>query len=670
MATPIATKTGFNGALVVAFESRHAREMASLIESYGGRALVAPSMREVPLSENAPAFAFAERLLAGEVDIILCTTGVGTRTLFEVLETRTPRERLVQAFSATQVVARGPKPVKALRELGIPIALTVPEPNTWREVLAALDAHAGEMPLAGRRIAVQEYGISNEELLKGLATRGAEVIPVPVYRWALPEDQEPLQRALDALVAGQVQVVLFTSATQVEHVLAWAEQEGRGREVREALGRTAICSIGPVCTEALQSRGLPVDLEPEHPRMGHLVKEASERIPVLFRNLAAGRGGRAALCSAGLQPALECGGGVPSGPPLPGRQDACATARPPWWDSPFMKACRREPAEVTPIWLMRQAGRYMKEYRAVRARVPFLELCRTPHLVAEVTVTAAQRLGVDAAILFADILLVAEPMGLTLTFGPGEGPVIRPPVRTAAEVDRLREVDPQALTYVYEAVRLTRAALNPRTPLLGFSGAPFTIASYLVEGGASRHFEHSKTLMYSDPGAWHALMEKITRALAGTLNGQIAAGAQAVQLFDSWVGCLSPRDYRDYVLPHTRAVIQALPPGVPVIHFGTGTAALLEGMRAAGGDVIGLDWRVELDEAWSRLGSDVGVMGNLDSVVLLAPKEVIYARAQRILDQAAGRPGHIFNLGHGILPQTPVEHAIALVDYVHEHSAR
>jgi uroporphyrinogen decarboxylase len=339
-------------------------------------------------------------------------------------------------------------------------------------------------------------------------------------------------------------------------------------------------------------------------------------------------------------------------------------------DSPFMRACRREPVPYTPIWLMRQAGRYMREYAEVRARTSFLELCKTPELAAEVTVTAAERLGVDAAIIFADILLIVEPMGIRLEFARGEGPVIHNPVRSAQDVERLREVESvEALDYVFEAIRQTCRALAPDLPLIGFAGAPFTLASYIVEGGASKNYVHTKSLMYNDGGAWHAMMSLIARALARYLNAQIEAGAQAVQLFDSWVGCLSPDDYREYVLPHTRSVIQAVKPGTPVIHFGTGTAALLELMREAGGDVIGLDWRVPLDEAWHRLG-DVAVMGNLDPVSLFADMKLIRAHAKRILDRAGGRPGHVFNLGHGILPETPVDNVIALVDAVHEMSQK
>jgi len=311
----------------------------------------------------------------------------------------------------------------------------------------------------------------------------------------------------------------------------------------------------------------------------------------------------------------------------------------------------------------------MREYREVRAKTTFLELCKTPSLAAEVTVTAVERLGVDAAIIFADILLILEPMGIELEFAEGEGPVIHNPVRNASDVDRLREVeDVNALHFVYEAIRQTRYALKPDIPLIGFSGAPFTLASYLIEGGGSKNYIHTKRLMYDDPGAWHAMMSLISRALPKYLNAQIEAGAQAVQLFDSWVGCLSVDDYREFVLPHTRSVIKNVAPGVPVIHFGTGTAVLLESMREAGGDVIGLDWRVRLDEGWQRVGHDVAVMGNLDPVALFANQEVLRAQAKRILDQAAARPGHIFNLGHGILPQTPVENVIALVEMVHEMS--
>jgi len=341
------------------------------------------------------------------------------------------------------------------------------------------------------------------------------------------------------------------------------------------------------------------------------------------------------------------------------------------WNSPFLKACRREQSDVTPIWLMRQAGRYMPEYRAIRSKVTFLELCKRPDLATAVTVTATERLGVDAAILFADILLILEPLGLDLEFAKGEGPIINNPVRTAAGVDRLRPLDDVTpLAFVIEAVRSIRASLAPHIPLIGFAGAPFTLACYAIEGGGSRHYDQAKTFMYRDTGAWNALLDRLTRATALYLNAQAAAGAQALQVFDSWIGTLSPHDYGRFVQPHMARLFAALDPSVPVIHFGTGTSALLELQRDAGGTVIGLDWRVELDRAWQRLGPEVAVQGNLDPVVLLAPLEEIECQAGRILGLAAGRPGHIFNLGHGILPETPVDNVRALIDFVHSHSRK
>src|SRR5438128_253868 len=343
----------------------------------------------------------------------------------------------------------------------------------------------------------------------------------------------------------------------------------------------------------------------------------------------------------------------------------------PWTQSRFMKACRREPTDATPVWLMRQAGRYMKEYRDLRAQMPFLELCRNPDLAAEITVRAAQKLGVDAAIIFADLLLIAEPMGFDLQYDKGEGPAIKPPIRGASDLERLREVEPQdALAYLLEAIRRARAELDPGIPLLGFAGAPFTLASYLIEGGASRDYRHTKAMMYRDPEAWRALVEHLARNLARYVNAQIAAGVQAVQIFDTWIGCLGPADYREFVLPYTRMLILEITPGTPVIHFGTGTAMLLEDMRDAGGDVIGLDSHVELDQAWARLGNQVGGQGNLDPAVLYAGLPYIRQRVERILDQAGARPGHIFNLGHGILSDTPVENVIELVKIVHELSAK
>jgi uroporphyrinogen decarboxylase len=320
---------------------------------------------------------------------------------------------------------------------------------------------------------------------------------------------------------------------------------------------------------------------------------------------------------------------------------------------------------------MRQAGRYMPEYRAVRARMGFLELCKHPEAAAEVTLQPVERLGVDAAILFADILLVLEPLGVGLEFTAGDGPRIVRPVRTAAAARALPAVDvDEAVGFVFDTVTRVRKALADRVPLIGFAGAPFTLASYLVEGGPSREFLLTKAFMREAPEAWAAMMSRLADITGAYLNGQIEAGVQAVQLFDSWVGALSPSDYRRFVEPYSRRAIQALRPGVPVIHFGVGTAGLLPSMKAAGGHVIGLDWRVDLGAAWERLGHDVAVQGNLDPAVLLAGTDAIRRAAREILHAAAGRPGHVFNLGHGIHKETPVEHVKALVEMVHEMSAR
>ncbi|CBE70106.1 Uroporphyrinogen III synthase, uroporhyrinogen decarboxylase [Candidatus Methylomirabilis oxygeniifera] len=642
VAPPLA---GLTGLTVVSFESRLAAPMADLISRQGGIPVSAPALREIPCTEHAEANEFAKALLAGRIDMVVWLTGVGARALLTAVEGTVSRAECLAALSRIPTIALGPKPQAVLRELGIPITLAVPEPNTWREILTAIDSAA--IPLLGRRVAVQEYGRSNPELIAGLQTRGASVLRVPVYQWALPEDCGPLRQAIKAIANQQVDLVLFTTAVQADHLLQVAAADGLEEPLRTGLRDTVVASIGPTCSKALREHGLTVDLEPEHPKMGHLVQTAARHAHVLRRIKRAGT----VQATGGRRP--ETGGANLL------------------QESPFLKACRLEPAPYTPIWIMRQAGRYLQEYREIRGKLSFLELCHRPDLAAEVTVTAAERLGVDAAIIFGDILLVVEPMGVGLEFTKGDGPVIHHPIRCGADLKRLQPVDVQgSLSFLFEAVRLARAALPANIPLIGFAGAPFTLASYLIEGRGSRQYQQIKTLMYRDPAAWHALMERLSDVVSDYLNGQIAAGVQVVQLFDSWVGCLSPDDYREFVLPHTKRAIARLVPGVPVIHFGTDTTSLLPLIREAGGNVIGLDWRVDLGEAWAGLGYEVGVQGNLDPVALFAEPDKIRRQADRILERAAKRPGHIFNLGHGILPQTPVDHLRVLIDYVHEATAR
>ena len=328
----------------------------------------------------------------------------------------------------------------------------------------------------------------------------------------------------------------------------------------------------------------------------------------------------------------------------------------------FLRACRREPVERTPVWLMRQAGRYLPEYRAVRERVGFLELCKTPRLAAEVMIATVTRLGVDAAIIFSDLLPLLEPLGFDLEFTAGEGPVIHNPVRDPADLARVRPLDDvDRVGFVMDVVRATRAGLDDSIPVIGFAGAPFTLAGYCIEGGTSKAWLHTKEFMYRHESAWHDLLALVARAVSRYLEAQLDAGAQVVQLFDSWVGCLGPDDYRRYVLPHSRAAIAAAARRAPVIHFATGNPALLPLLAEAGGSVIGIDWRIDLDEAWARVGHDRAVQGNLDPVVLLADRDTVRRRAREVLARAGGRPGHIFNLGHGGLPQTPVENVLELI---------
>jgi uroporphyrinogen decarboxylase len=320
---------------------------------------------------------------------------------------------------------------------------------------------------------------------------------------------------------------------------------------------------------------------------------------------------------------------------------------------------------------MRQAGRYMSEYRAIRERHSLLEICRTPDLATEVTLQPIRRIDVDAAILFSDLLLPLEPMGLPFDFIKGEGPQIERPISGPADIDRLRRFEPrEALSHVLEAIGQIQSALGGRVPLIGFAGAPFTLASYAIEGGHSANFARTKALMYGHPEAWHRLCETLSAVVGDYLTAQIDAGVDAVQVFDSWVGTLNAADYREFALPHTRRIFERIGSRVPTIHFGTGTATILEELRDAGGDVIGVDWRIPMDDAWERIGPERAVQGNLDPTLLLGPTRRMFHQVDDILERVAGRAGHIFNLGHGILPSTPVEHVQMLAQYVHSASKR
>lgn len=639
-----AEKGSFEGLAVAALESRRRDDMERLIIKSGGKAFVSPSMREVPIEENREAIDFAYRVITGEIGIVIFLTGVGFRHLLAAIERSVDKQRFIDALSDITTVVRGPKPAAALRQVGINATVKVPEPNTWRELLKALDEH---VPITNQKVGLQEYGKTNLSLVAGLEARGADVIPLRVYAWDLPEDVAPLTSNIHAMINGERDVLLLTSAHQVANLLRLSAELGLEDQLRESLRKLIVASIGPTTSEMLRQNDLPVDLEPEHPKMGHLVQETAQRA----HSLLLGRSARAKVIQ------------------QMGKQPLDTTAA--WYDGPFMRACRREASSVTPIWLMRQAGRYMQEYRSVREKMTFLELCKNPALCAEVMVTAVNRLGVDAAIIFSDLLPILEPMGMDLEFAKGDGPVIHNPIRTNQDIDRVAELETMdELSFVMETVRLTRQEIAPGIPVIGFAGAPFTLASYMIEGGSSRNYLHTKSLMYRDPSAWNTLMEKLSKTIARYLNAQIASGAQCVQLFDSWAGCLSVQDYSRYVFPFVKQIIDSIVPEVPVINFATGNPALLPLLRGDDRTVVGIDWRIPLDTAWEQVGYDRGVQGNLDPISLLAEPETLREMAADVLHRAGGRAGHIFNLGHGILPQTPVDNAIALIDMVHEMSAK
>lgn len=624
----------FAGLRVGSFESRMQAEMEKLISNLGGKPAVAPSMREVPVDEHKEVLAFGEQLLAGQVDMLILMTGVGTRALVKILSSKHPQEKIVAALSKTNIVARGPKPIRALGELNIKASIVVPEPNTWREVLKTLDA---KVDLKGKSVAVQEYGESNKIFLAELAARGAKVKSVRVYRAELPLDTKPMKALIQNVLDKKIDVLLFTNATQVENVMSVAGEDGHAQDFRSALSSVAVSSVGPSCSDALRRYGLPVDIEPQRPMMGALVAEAAEQAAAVIKNK--------------QKPTIQMNGSSK-------KDDAL-------YNSLFMKACRREATTRTPIWLMRQAGRYMKEYRELRAQTSFMDLCKNSDLASEVTVDAAHRLGVDAAIIFSDLLLIVEPMGFNLSYGKDQGPVIADPFTGEKDFSRMKKVDADlSMSYLMEAIRKTRASLKPDLPLIGFAGAPFTMASYMIEGKGSKNFVKTKKLMHESEPVWHEFLGKLVEDTIGYLNAQIRAGVQAVQVFDSWVGCLTPEDYKRFVFPHQQKLIAGITPGIPVISFGTQTSGFLRTLKEAGGNVIGVDWRIELDKAWEILGSNVAIMGNLDPTVLLSTQEEVVSQAKRILKQAGGRPGHIFNLGHGVLPETPIENVLALIETV------
>jgi len=637
----------FSGLHIASLESRRAEDMARLIKRHGGVSHVSPSMREVPIEPNRAAIDFAYRVMTGEINTVIFMTGVGFRFLMRAIEKHVDTRRFLDSLSDITTICRGPKPVAAMREVKLQPTHRIGEPNTWREILQHIDEH--QVPIANQTIGLQEYGVSNASLVAGLEARGATVVPIRVYGWDLPDDAEPLRENVRMLAEGQRDMLLLTSAHQIVNMMRIAEQMGMTDRLREGLRGTAIASIGPTTTQMLSECDLHADLEPAHPKMGHLVTEAAKRSGELVATRKRLTEARVAVRESIAQ----------------AESAQATTPRHPSEDSLFLRACRGESTERTPVWLMRQAGRYMAEYREVRAKQSFLELCKNPSLCSEVMCTAVDRLGVDAAIIFSDLLPILEPLGLELEFVAGDGPVIHNPIRTTEDLERLRRLeDAAALDFVYQTVRQTRADLPEHLPLIGFAGSPFTLASYAIEGGGSRVYTNTKRLMFSDRAAWDQLMGTLSEATTVYLNHQIAAGVQCVQLFDSWAGCLSPAEYQQFVQPWMDQVIGGIAPSVPVINFATGNPELLPLLRGDDRTVVGVDWRISLQTAWDRIGRDRSVQGNLDPAILLSDPQTVRDAATRLLESVAGRKGHIFNLGHGVLKETPVDNAIALVDAV------
>ncbi|MEM8679966.1 MAG: uroporphyrinogen decarboxylase family protein, partial [Planctomycetota bacterium] len=423
----------FSQMRVAAFESRRAEEMSRMIERYQGQPFVSPSMQELPLDSNHAALNAAKSIMTGGIDIAIFLTGVGFNYFMTAVHRQVDEARLIAALTDITTIARGPKPVAAMKAVGLQPKHVVAEPNTWRELLDLIDER---LVISNQNILVQEYGKPNPSLIAGLEARGGRVSPLAVYRWGLPEETDPLRANVTAIANAEREVALFTSAQQVVHLLQVAREMDCESELRQGLARTVIGSIGPTTTEALLQNDLNRDFEPAHPKMGHLVQTAASHGADLHRRKTA------------IREQLSS----PSSDPI--------DRQAPWYDSPFMKACRREPTEVTPIWLMRQAGRYLPQYRAIRKKFSFLELCKRPDVCAEIMIDTVQTLGVDAAIIFSDLLPILEPMGFELEYAVGDGPVIHNPIRDSAEVDRVMALDTvDALDFVMETVRRTRADL-------------------------------------------------------------------------------------------------------------------------------------------------------------------------------------------------------------------
>ncbi|NIP38107.1 MAG: uroporphyrinogen decarboxylase [Candidatus Dadabacteria bacterium] len=647
-------KHSFNNLSVASFESRRSKEIGRLIEYHGGIAHIAESVVEIPSKSSKETEELCVKLKNSEIDIIIFLTGFGTKLLLENLEKRLGTKPAKNLLSKITLVGRGIKSRSALRNFGVTPMYSKPVPNTWQDIVKILE---DKDLLQNKTVAIQEYSKKNSSFTKSLKSGGAKVISIPVYKSALPRDTSSLENLINNMIRGRIDICLFTSSQQVANIFRFAKKLNKSDKLLQSFKNTVTGSVGSNTSLALYDHGIRADYEPENSRMGNLVREMARRSEYLLTKK---RTSAKNSVDTNIWKRIDTNWGN-----LSEKKRKSIT-----YKSEFMKACRREKTDYTPIWIMRQAGRFSRHYRAIRASQTFLKLCKSPEISSEVTLMAVDQLGVDAAIIFSDILLILEPLGINITYTKSDGPRILNPLRTKKSIENIRRFETGELDFMYESLRITRKALSPEIPLIGFAGAPFTLASYAIEGGSSRNFELTKSLMYKDPELWHQIMSILTNATVKYLNRQAKEGADVVQLFDSWIGCLSPGDYKSYVFPHMKELFSKIDKNVPAVHFGTGTASLLKLMKQAGGTVIGFDWRVDIDKAWKDIGYTCSVQGNIDPIVLFSTPSIIRKKVKELLKKVDGRNGHIFNLGHGVLPGTPPDNVLALIDAVHEYSSR
>ncbi len=599
---------------------------------------------------------FANRVLTGDIDTVVFVTGAGARALIESALQTAPRQRFLDGLADIRTVSGSAAATEVLQGFEIQPTVEVVEKLAksgngddpaelamWRQILIAVDRQGSSV---NQNIALEKTA-DQSSLISGLESRGARLTLLAPFMIGVPSEASAAVDLFERIDVGEYHGVIFSDAATTARFVNLAKQFGRVRLTSHLLDDHLVICQNVDAAEILQDHGFMPDYVLNAVAPVAVVAEIGDNLGSIQKQ----------------KHLIRINMSGPATSP--------ADPQAPWYNNPFMKACRGEPTDVTPIWMMRQAGRYMQEYRDVRSKISFLDLCANPQLCSEVMCTAVNRLGVDAAIIFSDLLPILVPMGSDLEFVKGDGPVIHNPVRTSADIDRIKVLESnEPLQFVMDTVRQTRNDLPADMPLIGFSGAPFTLASYMIEGGSSRNYHNTKKIMYGDPAAWQVIMQKLTDSISLYVAGQVEAGAQCIQLFDSWAGCLSYEDYKKYVHPYVKSIIASVPSSVPVINFATGNPALLPLLADTAASVVGIDWRVRLDVAWETVGHDRAVQGNLDPTVLLTDPKEIRRQAQIVLDQAGGRPGHIFNLGHGILPMTPVDNAIALVDAVHELSSR